>query len=423
MATSRRTGTNEGVATYGSSRDFSVLATWEALIDVDLTTGIEEVSVSNVTGDRFITGELLDFSSSSATATFYGINTAGTKIWYLVLTGTPTTADTITSNGASSASADIDTIDNTNTGMTAVLECYDDAASFDDNIGIGSSTTSASFRRIIRAAAGNGHDGTSNIGVYFKSTTAVALFAIESSELNCSIQDIIATVSINAGATVRTFQTGSSTKEALFVGCIAFDSLNSGGGTVTDFQTTGGPNYFVNCLSENADGNGYEIKPGSSLTSYVYNCTAIDSDKRGFNHSGSGTAVAKNCLADGHTTEDFDDGGTWTGSSHVASGDATADDIDATNGRIDQTFTFVNAGGNDYHLSGSDEGALGFGTDLSADGIFAFDDDIDGETITTWSIGFDSIVAAGGRIMSSLAGAGGLAGQGGIAGHGGGLAG
>ena len=167
MATARRSGTNEGVATYGdSSRDFQVgeMTTWEQATDVELTTGLEQVEVSNVTGDRFLTGELLDFSSSSATATFMGISRDSATMWYLVLTGTPTTADTITSNGASSASADIDTITSTSTGMTAVLDCYDDAASFDDFVSPAGATTSTSFFRIIQAASGEGHDGTAATG-------------------------------------------------------------------------------------------------------------------------------------------------------------------------------------------------------------------------------------------------------------------
>ncbi len=92
MATARRSGTNEGVATYGgASRDFQEgeMSDWEGFTDVDLTTGIEKVAVSNVTGtDRFITGELLDFSSSGATATFYGISRDDATMYYLVLTGT-----------------------------------------------------------------------------------------------------------------------------------------------------------------------------------------------------------------------------------------------------------------------------------------------------------------------------------------------
>ena len=60
-----------------------------------------------------------------------------------------------------------------------------------------------------------------------------------------------------------------------------------------------------------------------------------------------------------------------------------------TSPRINQTFTFVNAAGDDFHLDAADVGADNFGTDLSADANFAFDDDIDGDLFDTWDIGMD----------------------------------
>jgi hypothetical protein len=73
-----------------------------------------------------------------------------------------------------------------------------------------------------------------------------------------------------------------------------------------------------------------------------------------------------------------------------ASSDGTAT---GTGSRINQTFTFVASGSDDYHLAGSDAGALDFGADLSADGVFAFDDDIDFDTRSgTWDIGFDEFI-------------------------------
>ena len=65
--------------------------------------------------------------------------------------------------------------------------------------------------------------------------------------------------------------------------------------------------------------------------------------------------------------------------------------------------TFVNAAGDNFHLAVGDD-AIGEGTDLSADGDFAFDDDIDGDTIVTWDIGFDEYVAAGGQSIVPLLG-------------------
>lgn len=62
---------------------------------------------------------------------------------------------------------------------------------------------------------------------------------------------------------------------------------------------------------------------------------------------------------------------------------------------------FVNEAGNDFHLDSSDTAAKGAGTNLSADAQYPFSTDIDGETITTWSIGAD---AASGGTISPAAG-------------------
>ena len=53
-----------------------------------------------------------------------------------------------------------------------VLECYDDSATFDDRTTLGGSTNDSTHFRIIRAATGEGHDGTRNNGIHFKFTSA-----------------------------------------------------------------------------------------------------------------------------------------------------------------------------------------------------------------------------------------------------------
>ncbi len=57
------------------------------------------------------------------------------------------------------------------------------------------------------------------------------------------------------------------------------------------------------------------------------------------------------------------------------------------------------SGSDDYHLAAGDAGAKDYGTDLSGDSFFPFDDDIDGDLFDTWDIGFDeNSVAAGGYV-------------------------
>lgn len=320
MATSRRTGDNETVATYGTGKTYTALGTWEAATDIDLT-------------------------------------------------------------------------DATGSGDSKVLECYDTDAEFDDHVDLKSATTEQSplHARIIRPAAGEGHDGTSNNGVFFHhQTTITASFQI--SESFSSIQDLIVKANYSDLASKYVLKVTNSCTNALFVGCICFDCINSGAGITQIQAATSTDSWWINILYENGENHGFESKVGAGNTAYYYNCTSVNNGNRGWSNS-SGTAVCKNCLADTNGGDDFESG-TYTGSDYNSASDTTDPDS-GTNNRTEQAFTFVNEGGNDYHLASDDGGAKDFGVDLSADGEFAFDDDIDGVIrAATWDIGFDEFVAA-----------------------------
>ena len=132
---------------------------------------------------------------------------------------------------------------------------------------------------------------------------------------------------------------------------------------------------------------------------YLYNCTVAGD---GFNVSfkdGYGDIVAKNCLSYNGGT-DFS--GVFDASSdYNASSDTTAP---GTHSRVSQTFTFVDAATDDYHLASGDAGAKGFGTDLSADAHLAFSDDIDGDTrAAPWDIGMDQTAIGAGETATATA--------------------
>ena len=57
--------------------------------------------------------------------------------------------------------------------------------------------------------------------------------------------------------------------------------------------------------------------------------------------------------------------------------------------RTRQVFDFVDSTNNDFHLANTDTSAFDKGVDLSADSIYPFSTDIDGDTRTYWSIGAD----------------------------------
>lgn len=140
---------------------------------------------------------------------------------------------------------------------------------------------------------------------------------------------------------------------------------------------------------------GWGVKNNSDTTSYVYNCTAVNCD-RGYRDYARTSMYLKNCLAY-NNTDGFN--GTWISGSNYNASDQAAD-APGANSRNSQTFTF--AGGSDYHLSASDAGAKGYGTDLSGDSGYAISVDVDNVTRTgSWDIGFDQTVASSSGWLST----------------------
>ncbi len=263
-----------------------------------------------------------------------------------------------------------------------VLECYDDAASFDDSATLDGSTNDATRFRIVRPAAGEGHDGTSNNGFYFLSVANITIAVVD--ESFSQLQDLIVTLTNNSSDSRACAQVGSSGTDAKLIACIAFDGLNSGAGGTRGLRIESPSSaQMVLCLAEDNESDNIVL---SGTTIHAYNCVSVDAGSQGFRNSAT-TAVVKNCLSTGSTSNDFE-AGTYTGSDYNSAGDATDPDSGANN-RVSQTFSFENAGGNDYHITYSDLGAHDFGQDLSADGVFAFDDDIDGTLWDAWDIGFN----------------------------------
>jgi len=308
MATSRVTGTNENVSTYGTAgngRDYTSVSTWEAATDNDLVSATQ----------------------------------------------------------------------------SEVLECYDDAAKVTTtSLNLAGATTNSSYFRIVRAASGEEHDGTPNNGVYLDIYGGGDLWRIE--EAYGSFQDLILEGEINSSAGRSMFDIKAG--NGRYIGLICIDLVNIDGGVLANFEDQNGDNYYINCIVIRSEGDAYDHDTG---TSYYYNCNTIASNK-GFDHDG-GTMTLKNCLSDNNTGSDFEGSPTST---YCASSDGTAS---GTGSRTSQTFTYNASGSDDYHLASNDAGAKGYGTNLSGDGSFPFDDDIDGETRSAWDIGFDEYSAIG----------------------------
>lgn len=269
--------------------------------------------------------------------------------------------------------------------QSEVLECYDDETSFNDNVDMSNATTSTNYFRIIRPAgtigtgSWQGHDGTPNNGFYILHTADD--ITIEIGEANSSIQDLI--VEWNAVSTNNRISIQTTGGNNLLVGVISKASTNTDG-SARAFSIRGNSDKMINCLSQDCDRMGIDLNANNTGQKvYALNCNSMNNGEDGFKaeNGESNSCVAINCIADGNGLDDFEDPSgtsTWdlTTSRNNASGDATGSDF--TSGRANQTFTFVNAGNDDFHLDDNDAGAKGFGFDLSSTGVFQFDDDIDG---------------------------------------------
>lgn len=103
-------------------------------------------------------------------------------------------------NGELSNWEEFTDIDLVSAAQSEVLECYDDAASFDDHDYLDGATTNADYFRIIRPASGQGHDGTENNGVTFATAAKATGYAFLIWEDYSQIQDLIFNFTFNTAA-------------------------------------------------------------------------------------------------------------------------------------------------------------------------------------------------------------------------------
>ncbi len=169
-------------------------------------------------------------------------------------------------------------------------------------------------------------------------------------------------------------------------------TINSGttkDATILNLKNAGTTNVATNCLFYNwlETASSFDFLVVSGKQYLLYNCTVQDCDV-GITAKDA-NVKAKNVIAN-DCTNGFD--GTFHADSITNASDITSD----APGTSPQTgeVTYENEGGDDFHLGSGDTIALDNGTDLSADGDFAFSDDIDGDTRTRWSIGADDGPAA-----------------------------
>ncbi len=127
------------------------------------------------------------------------------------------------------------------------------------------------------------------------------------------------------------------------------------------------------------------IHSAEDENSPVYNNTLVNCTTGIDGHS-QNTLILKNNIISGSTTSFVDTFHADSDYNATDTGTATG----GANDKINQTFTFTNEAGDDFHLASGDTAAIDAGTDLSADANLSFTTDIDGETRSgTWDIGAD----------------------------------
>jgi len=292
-------------------------------------------------------------------------------------------------------------IDLVSAAQSEVLECYDDAASFNDLINMSGATTNSSYFRIIRPAgvkgeaSWQGHDGTPNNGVYFHNQSNGNEGFILNEDY-ATIQDLIHTTTWSGSGNGPAILGGENSR---CVGIIEID-CHSSDSDLRGFEMYAG-SFCVNCIAINGDDEQF-LADADAM--HFLNCTAIgkSSAQDGFDEFSTDPTWI-NCLSTGHTNKDFD-GGAGLLEQNNASGDGTAS---GTGSRINQTFAFVNAAGNDYNLASTDAGARNYGQNLSAYGPYPFDDDINWRTRpgeSVWDIGASEYVPDSGPDLTDING-------------------
>ena len=284
-----------------------------------------------------------------------------------------------------------------------VLTCYDDDdAPYNDSVLVSGAVTSEDYFRVIRAAPG--HRGTPTSGVRFEKNVTVNTTMIGVTESYCGIYDLGIKITCSTSNVTSVFglrfNLGGNYGKA--IGNSVYNL------TCTGIITNGSYVYAIaaanasDCIITNNYINGidvYYIATNSVLTSgiicaantatrtnYVYNNTVRNVEGYGISVVAvtpyTSNAYIKNNISVNNTVGQI--------SANPHSGSSGTENLyqttNATSG-----VTFADDG---YHLASNDTGAIGLGTDLSADEVFAFDDDIDGETRDDWDIGADEYVAS-----------------------------
>jgi hypothetical protein len=262
-----------------------------------------------------------------------------------------------------------------------VLTCS--AGIHNDSVTLAGATADSDGFRVIRAAGGA--RGTPTSGVRFVNAATAAATPMNIEETYARMYDIASKITVRGG-NYYAIAFRSTSAYTGFAGCIAYYCVGAGTSYAVGFLLgEANPMYAIDCVAKNmTGGSGSFAHAGIRVTGgavgYLYNCTVVDCTYYGieaYTVTGQTTTIyLKNTISQNNGTNI---GGYGSGTENIYQ------TTNATSG-----VTFVIDG---YHLDSTDTAAINNGTDLSANAIFAFDDDVDGETRDDWDIGCDEYVS------------------------------
>ncbi|MBN2564263.1 MAG: right-handed parallel beta-helix repeat-containing protein [Candidatus Eisenbacteria bacterium] len=409
-----------------SGGDYTTVTLWQAGCVCDLTAAATKVFSGAVTGS-ISDGATVTLYRGGASQSVTGTAKHDTATQILVTSISDTEFSFQWGDEWRVDVSNLFTISNAGDSVIAVAELYNDWASgLVDNPDITGWTTSATNYVIIRASASSGtegqskHNGTAGTGVKIRPTGSGQFYPIFDVNIDhCRLYDFI--IDANGNPTTQqviglrvTGAASSAVASAIYVERMIYkgDADLTGGLQRGMYSSPAGSRtadhyvYFRNCLSYDCHGDSGSyagififdnLTPRQSHVE-IDNCACIDSTGYGIYGYAPGEVIVRNCYCGGNTTGDF--GGYFNGgagdsltSATCASSDATLAGAPWSSGsghKTSQTPSFLDAGGEDYHLQSGDTALKDAGTDLSA----YFTTDIDGITRSgTWDIGPDEYVS------------------------------
>lgn len=381
--------------------DYTALVSAEAGLNNDLTAAtIKVFSISAASSPTIAAGDAVTGNTSGATGTCVLVNAVRTQILIKAITGTFSSGETVQKTGDPTK-----TVALSNAGDSPIIgiAC---GGILDTTVVIFSSawiTNATNYFRVYPQAGAEAK-------MPYNTTTSYRLEAFVEDGGNASL----IAVRTNFGRIERlqfkptpypyahtawtlNSSVASGAASVRFLQCVVqgfADATDIGDHYCFGIFTTNNTTVIVDCVGYNFSSQFVSAGGFARIDTSghrIYNNTMYNL----INGLQGSNVRAKNNLYDqaGQSTHTGYLGTYNAASTNNASTDATSA---GSNPRINQTFTYINAAGGDFHIAGSDLGARSFGADLSADAQFPFSFDFDNLTRTTpWDIGatkFESLI-------------------------------